>query len=428
MISKYFSAILLAGFMFGWGSPSMADDHVTKTYCALASSDLEKTKQLLLNGAKRDAISEIFGELITSYSEMSDFELTQDNVRASTAGYVRIKGDPVFSNGKNFGEACVTIQAYAKPEDKAKFKSVKISNKKCTSDGDLSLKAVKKVAEEQVVVEALINYSRKLEGKKGKELLPLAHNVRYTESSFIPGTSTYCAAFEAEIFPIEIESVFSARKGKKKEIINNEVAKIHDDQKPPHKAADTPSKNMKFLKFYLQGTKSNARLNAVGKLVSKIKGNISLEELKFILADSAPYRQNVAKLLRDKLVKPLSMNFMKVVFDGESSNSRLNLITHYIGHFPSNLSLEELKFILTDSAPYHQNVAKLLRDKLANPLNMNFMKAVFDGEASNGRLNLINHYINHFPDTLSFEELEMVLANIGPYRQSALSVLKDKIP
>jgi len=67
----------------------------------MSSGSMDDTKNQLLFQANR--------ELITSFSAVNDFELTADNVTASSAGYVRIKGNPVYSNGTNLGWMLVNL-------------------------------------------------------------------------------------------------------------------------------------------------------------------------------------------------------------------------------------------------------------------------------------------------------------------------------
>jgi len=183
-----------------------------KKSCMMAAGAMAETKKNPLLQAKREATNELFGELITSYSAVEDFELMKDSITSSSAGYVRIDGSPVYSNGQSLGEVCVAIKAYVTKEDLNKFKPVAISNKQCISDGNLTLNKIKRYTEKQVVVSALLNYSPKLKGKNSDELMKLAHNIKFSESGFIPDTATYCAQFTAKIYPVEIESLKSAQK------------------------------------------------------------------------------------------------------------------------------------------------------------------------------------------------------------------------
>lgn len=45
--------------------------------------------------AKRLAVGEFFGELITSFTKVENFILTEDTLTASSAGLVRVKEKPL---------------------------------------------------------------------------------------------------------------------------------------------------------------------------------------------------------------------------------------------------------------------------------------------------------------------------------------------
>jgi hypothetical protein len=93
-----------------------ADEPVTKTVCAspFGYANLDELKLDLVTSAKRDAVNEIFGELITASTTVEDFVVTSDQIRASSIGYVRIQGDPDFYNGSNLAgmyyNSCIYYQ------------------------------------------------------------------------------------------------------------------------------------------------------------------------------------------------------------------------------------------------------------------------------------------------------------------------------
>ncbi|MBC8175352.1 MAG: hypothetical protein H8E82_06845 [Candidatus Marinimicrobia bacterium] len=189
-----------------------AQQTVQKKYCMSSigyqgTSDELRTE--LLANAKRLAVSEFFGEFISSYTEVENFLLTEDRIVASSAGFVRIKGSPVFESSDNFGEVCVLIDAYVTKEDIDKFKPVTITKRHCVSDPDLPVKKLKKYAKEEAIIVALLDYDRNLEVRDKKELLPLVRDIKYLESGFIRGTESYCVTFEGFIYPIEILSLIS---------------------------------------------------------------------------------------------------------------------------------------------------------------------------------------------------------------------------
>lgn len=180
---------------------------IKKSYCMSSSgstSNLESLKRELLLNAKRLAVNEIFGEQIAAFTKVDNFTLTEDMVKSSSVGFVRVRGNPIYKNGSNFGEVCVTIEAYSTEDDRSKLRPVTISKKNCSSDRTLTTIQIKNHAKEQAIMSALIDYDKELETRSKGELLPLVHEVKYLESAFVPDTETYCAKFEGIIYPIEV--------------------------------------------------------------------------------------------------------------------------------------------------------------------------------------------------------------------------------
>lgn len=110
--------MLIAGSLF-------ADMEVTKTAFINASDSkgkgLQEIREILLMRVKRAAASEIFGDYINSSTVVKNGVLASDRVDAIVNGTIHLKGDPEFSNGKNFGDMQVRAVMYAtqKEIDKA---------------------------------------------------------------------------------------------------------------------------------------------------------------------------------------------------------------------------------------------------------------------------------------------------------------------
>lgn len=189
-------------------SSAFAQETIQKT-CCMSSTDykgpMEDLKKELLYNAKRGAVNEIFGEFITSFTKVEQFTLIEDKIRASSAGLIRIKGDPVYYQGKNLGEVCVKIDAYAKKEDFEKFKPKQLSKKTCLMEGDV--KTIKGKAQEKAKLEILVDYDQSLKTYPPEKVLPLLHEVKYSEGGFVPDTQVYCVRATGTIYPIEILSI-----------------------------------------------------------------------------------------------------------------------------------------------------------------------------------------------------------------------------
>lgn len=106
--------LLIVGSLF-------ADIEVTKTAFINASDSkgkgLQDIREILLIRVKRAAASEIFGDYINSSTVVKNGGLASDSINAIVNGTIHLKGDPEFSNGKNFGDMQVCAVMYATQQE-----------------------------------------------------------------------------------------------------------------------------------------------------------------------------------------------------------------------------------------------------------------------------------------------------------------------
>ena len=189
-------------------SPAIADDTVEKTDCKLAIGygSMDELKADLLLSAKRLAVNELFGELIASATAVEDFVVTSDQIRASSLGLVR-EDEIRYYNGDNLGEVCITISVYTTDEDRQQFVPIKLNKRNCVSNPDMTNRELRKFAEEEAIVKALVEYNRKLEGQARDMLLSLMQRVTYLENGLLPDTDAYCVRVDGYVTPIEAKSL-----------------------------------------------------------------------------------------------------------------------------------------------------------------------------------------------------------------------------
>ena len=98
-----------------------ANTVVTKTAFINASDakgkSLVEVREMLLIRAKRAAASEIFGDYINSSTVINSGRLVSDEINSIVNGVIHIKGDPQYSNGKNFGDMQVKAMMYATEQE-----------------------------------------------------------------------------------------------------------------------------------------------------------------------------------------------------------------------------------------------------------------------------------------------------------------------
>lgn len=209
---KLHSALILVLLLALLPSRAIASDTVEKTFCAQAIGyeSVDELKADLLTNAKRLAVNELFGELLAASTDVENFVVTNDQIRTSSVGFIRLEGAIDYHNGSNFVEGCVTIHAYATEQDREKFQPIKLTKRQCVTDAKLTTRELADFSKEEVIVQALLDYDRRLELRDRSELLRLMQRVSYLESGFISDTETYCVRAEGYVVPIEIISLLEA--------------------------------------------------------------------------------------------------------------------------------------------------------------------------------------------------------------------------
>lgn len=185
---------------------------IEKTYCASATgyADVDELKTALLAGAKREAANEMFGELISAVISVENSVVISDQIRTTSVGFVRIQGDPVYANADALGEACASVRAYVTAEDRAKFVPVTLEQRRCIVRPELTVAQTREAARQAVVLQALVDYDRRLAERDPAEILPLLQKVEYLESGFVEDTESYCVRITGSVVPIEVIALLDA--------------------------------------------------------------------------------------------------------------------------------------------------------------------------------------------------------------------------
>ncbi len=113
---RYFLIITAFFLSFAFADKSVVKS-VTINQMLYPDKTFLEVKEIALNEAKNAAAKEIYGEVLISETVMIGGKVLDDVVREQSGGVVRIKGEPTFKNGENFGDIVVTIEAYATEED-----------------------------------------------------------------------------------------------------------------------------------------------------------------------------------------------------------------------------------------------------------------------------------------------------------------------
>lgn len=192
-------------------STSAAKDKVvTKNSCLMLGDYPDKgvneIRTLLLIQAKQAALNEIYGEMIRSTTEVKRGVLTMDLLTADSLGLLRVKGDPRYYNGPNFGEVCVEITGYVTEKDLKKFQKIPVAIKKyCFSNPDIPIRAIKERAREAAVLELVKKHRPALKDIDPKIARHLIHDLEISNENLDLNTAAYCLEVKAQVIPFELE-------------------------------------------------------------------------------------------------------------------------------------------------------------------------------------------------------------------------------
>ena len=178
----------------------------TKQVCAVISDYPGKTvaqfKKILLNKAKQEALTELYGQLLYTKEDLKNGKLVSEEVRNRAIGAVRIEGTPNFFNGKGFGELCAKITAYATKKDLQMYSPKKVILKHfCYTNPDVPIKQIKEEAKYAAFKELASQYDPKI--KSGKVAANCIHQFKLSNPTFDFEKMSYCFDATATILPYE---------------------------------------------------------------------------------------------------------------------------------------------------------------------------------------------------------------------------------
>ena len=193
--------------LFVWASAEKLQ--TTKTSCIQQSNYPNKTlieqKKILVEKAKQESLEELYGTLIFSSTDIKNGSITSNEIKSRAVGAVRVKGNPSFYNGKNFGEICADVNVYITKKDLQKYTPKKVSLKHfCYNNSSVAMKDIKQQAKYSAYKEIISHYkpSLKLSGKEAEQYI---HGFVTSNENFDLDTASYCFDAVGTILPYELE-------------------------------------------------------------------------------------------------------------------------------------------------------------------------------------------------------------------------------
>jgi len=187
----------------------MADQHVSVTATVnraeYGDKNMQNLQKILLDRAKLEAASQIFGDFIKSESMVKDGSLVKDLIVAEKGGIIHVEGNPEFANGKNLGELQVSINAYATQKDieDMKIHRIELANF-IYANKNLTLAQLKTEADNAFLIEAIGQKKPSIKtAPNGVELAKkLAVSIKITQKEFNPDWLAYKMSGYVEYVPI----------------------------------------------------------------------------------------------------------------------------------------------------------------------------------------------------------------------------------
>jgi len=180
--------------LFSFSSPDKKE-YVKKESClstiGTTYNSLDNLKDALLIKAQKEAVAELFGELLVSYSSAE-----KDKILTSSANFIRIDGTPVYTDYPEIlADACVTINGYITANDRSQLEPQEVEGTFCD-------KNIPDEVEKQAIMKALANIDLRLESRP--DLSYLLRNREFIDSGTEPKTKNYCTTARGEVRPIEV--------------------------------------------------------------------------------------------------------------------------------------------------------------------------------------------------------------------------------
>ena len=205
-----------------------------KTSCiqqsVYAGKTLEEQKKILIEQAKQESLEELYGTLIFSSSDISNGKLIKDEIKSRAVGGVRVKGNPEFYNGKNFGEVCADVTSYITKEDAEKYSVKEIQLKNfCYTDTSITIKDIKAKARENAFKEILIKFKPSLSSMPQEQIQQFIHGYEELNANFDFDKSSYCFDAVGSVMPYELEMSSSANNVPQQNNSNNQNAQKIDE-------------------------------------------------------------------------------------------------------------------------------------------------------------------------------------------------------
>ncbi len=210
-MKRLVSVMVVLSVMLAMAGVSYAGEMVVEKRASIVAADfpnksMSELKVVLLEKAKRAALSEIYGEVVRSESKVENFMLSYDVISSKALGIIRIKGTPRYYNGESFGEMCVSVEAFVTDEDLEKFRAKEVVIERfCFTDVDAPFARLRGLAREAAYLEVIKRHNPALSEIGVEDAKKVVHDFYLSGEKVDVDTGAYCMRVVAKVVPIEVE-------------------------------------------------------------------------------------------------------------------------------------------------------------------------------------------------------------------------------
>jgi len=202
--------LLLTIFFFATLLNAQNSLSTTKTSCIQQSNYTSKTlseqKKILIEKAKQEGLEELYGTLISSSTDIKNGKLVSDKIKSRAIGSVRVKGNPKFYNGSNFGEICSDVNIYITKKDFEKYQPKKVNLRNfCYNNPSTPTNMVEGKANFKAYKQAISKFKPSLKNISDKQAESFVHGFSKSNEDFDFNKGIYCFDAEVTVLPYELE-------------------------------------------------------------------------------------------------------------------------------------------------------------------------------------------------------------------------------
>lgn len=187
-------------------NPNQSPIYTCRSSVGYASVDAVRAD--LLVDAKKQAVGDLYGELIRSVIRVANLQIVQDELESIAIGKVHLLAPPEYVQGPTLADVCIRATFYVTEDERQDFMPQVVQS---VGEGvcldDIPQEEIADRANEAARLDLLYRHDGRLLGIDKAKVLQLLRKVDVLRNGFIQNTGTYCVALRAEVWQVEIDAL-----------------------------------------------------------------------------------------------------------------------------------------------------------------------------------------------------------------------------